>query len=460
MGKDSSDKPVKADALLRYRQRIEQLERENRQLRRELSPQMHDDVVAREVAILKEVSNAIVSELDLSRVLVLVADKAREFIAADTVLVPMISDDRREYRYVAASGKDADEILNTRLPIRVGMCGWVLTHERPLLFGQGTPFALDESTQWEKGQTLALLVPLFGKNRIIGGISALGKAGGGSFTTTDMDLITLFANQVSVAIENASLVEELRNTLDTLEQRIEARTAELTAINRELESFCYSASHDLRSPLRGIDGFSQILMDDFPQLLDEPAREYLEKIRAASQRMGQIIDDLLRLAKIVRKDMRREPVDLSAIAQRLIARYRSQTPGRAVSVKLAPDLCCQGDAELLEIALDNFIGNAWKFTQEVSQPSIEIGGRLEDGATTLFVCDNGCGFDMQYQDKLFQPFQRLHRQDEYPGSGVGLAVAERIVKRHDGRVWAVSTLGKGAAFVFTLPAAAEPDTAG
>jgi signal transduction histidine kinase len=357
---------------------------------------------------------------------------------------------------VAASGKNADEILNTRLPIHVGMCGWVLTHETPLLFGQDAPFALDESTQWEKGQASALLVPLFGKNRIIGGISALGKAGGASFTKTDLDLITLFANQVSIAIENASLVEELRNTLDTLEQRIQARTAELTEINRELESFCYSASHDLRSPLRGIDGFSQILMDDYPQLLDEPARDYLERIRAASQRMGQIIDDLLRLSQVVRKSMRWEPVDLSAMAQRLVDRYRSQTPARAVSVKLAPDLHCDGDAELLEMALDNLLGNAWKFTQNVAQPSIEFGSRREEGETALFVCDNGCGFDMQYQGKLFQPFQRLHRQEEYPGCGVGLAIAERIVKRHGGRLWAVSAPGKGATFLFTLPAPRAP----
>jgi signal transduction histidine kinase len=456
MGEESFDKPVDAGHLMRYRQRSEQLERENRQLRRELSQHLRSETSARELAILKEVSNAIVSELDLSRVLVLVADKAREIIAADTVLVPMLSDDRREYRYVAASGKNADEILNTRLPIHVGMCGWVLTHETPLLFGHDAPFALDESTQWEKGQASALLVPLFGKNRIIGGISALGKAGGASFTKTDLDLITLFANQVSIAIENASLVEELRNTLDTLEQRIQARTAELTEINRELESFCYSASHDLRSPLRGIDGFSQILMDDYPQLLDEPARDYLERIRAASQRMGQIIDDLLRLSQVVRKSMRWEPVDLSAMAQRLVNRYRSQTPARAVSVKLAPDLHCDGDAELLEMALDNLLGNAWKFTQNVAQPSIEFGSRREEGETALFVCDNGCGFDMQYQGKLFQPFQRLHRQEEYPGCGVGLAIAERIVKRHGGRLWAVSAPGKGATFLFTLPAPRAP----
>lgn len=454
MAKDTSHPdPVPAGSLARYRQRIKQLESENRWLRNELSHHADAPAAGSSLAILKEVSNAIVSELDLRRVLELVAERAREIISADTVLVPMISSDRREYRYVAASGKHAEEILYTRLPIHVGMCGWVLTHETPLLYGADTPFALDESTRWEQGQASALLVPLFGRNRIIGGLSALGKAGGGSFTASDLDLMTLFANQVSIAIENASLVEDLRNALETLEQRVEARTEELTAINRELESFCYSASHDLRSPLRGIDGFSQILMDEYPQLLDGPAREHLQRIREGAQRMGQIIDDLLRISGIVRSDMRSDPVDLSAIAHRLIARYRVEDPGRQVSVEVQPDLCCQGDPAMLEEALDNLIGNAWKFTGRKEDASICFGSRVENNERVLFVRDNGCGFNMKYQDQLFRPFQRLHSHHDYPGSGIGLAIAERIVKRHGGRIWAVSVPDQGTSLLFTLPPA-------
>lgn len=442
---------MNSDEPGRYRQRICELEHEIEELRQRLDEQKLHDSKSRELAMLKDVSNAIVSELDLQRVLQMVADKAREIIQAETVLVPMISKDCSEYRYVAASGANADAILYTRFPIHVGMCGWVLTNESPLLYGKDEVFALDETTHWEQGQTSALLVPLMGKNRIIGGLSALGKNGGGSFSKDDLNMIILFANQVSIAIENASLVEELRNTLDTLEQRVEERTAELTSMNRELESFCYSASHDLRSPLRGIDGYSQILLDDYKAALDEHATHYLQRIRSGSQRMGQIIDDLLRLSKIVRKTMCPERIDLTTLAGRINERYKTHMPEREAQVDIEPALSCTGDPELIEMALENFISNAWKFTQGSGKPHIQIGQNLDAGTPFFFIRDNGCGFDMQYKDKLFEPFQRLHADCDYTGTGVGLALAERIINRHGGQVWAISEPEQGATFMFTLP---------
>lgn len=433
-------------------QRIQELERENWDLRSRLNQLSTERPVSRQqLSLLTEISNAIVSELDLARVLDLVAEKTLSMVDAESVMIPMINEARDEYHYVAAAGENAETVLDNGFPIDVGMCGWVLTHERPLFFGQEQRFELNESAHWEAGQTSAVLVPLFGKNRIIGGLSAIGKKGGGSFTRNDLHMMTLFANQVSVAIENARLVKELRETLDSLEQRVQARTAQLSASNRELEAFCYSASHDLRSPLRGIDGYSQILMDDYPQLLDDPGRHYLQRIRAATQHMGQVIDDLLRLSKMTRKTLQEARIDLTAIAQTRVERYRQQAAQRQVEVTVAPAMSCRGDPELITVVLDNLISNAWKFTRDRVQAEIEIGQLSDAGETVFFVRDNGCGFDMRFKDMLFKPFQRLHSDEDFSGAGIGLAMAERIVSRHAGRIWATSRVDEGTSVFFTLP---------
>ncbi len=447
---DADSKPEDRE-LSESQQRIERLEQENHRLRSQLPQGRETNQTNLELALLKEVSSAIVSELDLQRVLELVVRKARELIDAETVLVPRISEDCQEYHYVAAAGKNAEAIINTRFPIRTGMCGWVLTHESPLLYGEDFPFALDESTHWEKGQTSALLVPLFGKTQIIGGLSALGKNGGGSFTQKDMDLITLFANQVSIAIENASLVQELQKTLDSLEQRVEERTAELSDINRELEFFCHSASHDLRSPLRGIDGYSHILLEDYRDVLDESAKRYLRRIRAGGQQMGEIIDALLHLSKVVRKPLKHERINLSAMVDSIVRDYRADAPEREISVEIAPGLKCHGDPDLIRIALNNLIGNAWKYTNKCKRPVIEFGSKMEGGYTVFSVRDNGCGFDMEFKHKLFEPFQRLQTEGDYEGTGVGLAIVQRIFNRHGGHVCATSEPGRGATFSFSLP---------
>ena len=452
-GSDSSHIETDRDArdILACKRRIERLEQENTRLKVQLKQEQENDQSDLELALLKDISGAIVSELDLQRVLNLVVQKARELVDAETVLVPKISEDRQTYCYVAASGKNADAIINTCFPIRTGMCGWVMTNELPVLFGEGSVFEIDESTRWEKGQDSALLVPLFGKTRIIGGLSALGKRNGASFTRRDLDLFTLFANQVSIAIENASLVNSMQTMLDSLEQRVEARTSELVEINRELEFFCYSASHDLRTPLRGIDGYSHILIEEYADSLDDTARQYLQRIRVASQQMGVIIDALLRLSNVVRTPLKCESVNLSELAAVIVQHCRESDPERDVRIDIAPDLVCMGDPDLLKIALTNLIGNAWKYTSKSERAAIEVGGRMEEGNKTFFVSDNGCGFDMEYKDKLFEPFQRLHPVDSYDGTGVGLAITQRIISRHGGHIRGVSEAGTGATFSFTLP---------
>ena len=247
--------------------------------------------------------------------------------------------------------------------------------------------------------------------------------------------------------------EEIRKLNTDLAERVRLRTAELQTSNKELEAFCYSVSHDLRAPLRGINGFSQSLIEDYTTGCDATGVQYLDRIRLGCQRMGQLIDDLLKLSRLSRSEMQWMPVNLSQIAQAVSDELRSTAPERAVEFKIANGINAVGDPALLRVALSNLLANAWKFTGKDSNPVIEFGTRSE-GRTSYFVRDNGVGFDMAYSDKLFQPFQRLHGMKEFPGTGVGYATVERVVRRQaGGRVWADAVPGGGATF-FTL----EPDT--
>jgi signal transduction histidine kinase len=235
-----------------------------------------------------------------------------------------------------------------------------------------------------------------------------------------------------------------------LERRVSERTAQLEAVNRELESFSYSVSHDLRTPLRSIDGFSQALAEDYGQHLDETGHDYLNRVRRAAQRMGMLIDDLLRLARVTRVDMVCSQVDLSAMAHEVVTDLRGHKSYGAATFVIEPGLVAWGAAPLLRIVLENLIDNAWKYSSKVAAAQIEFGATQQDGRTVYFVRDNGAGFDMTYVDKLFGAFQRLHRADEFPGTGVGLATVQRIIHRHQGEVRAEGRIAEGAAFYFTL----------
>lgn len=245
--------------------------------------------------------------------------------------------------------------------------------------------------------------------------------------------------------------EQIRRINAELEQRVLERTAELAAANKELESFSYSVSHDLRSPLRSIDGFSQALLEDYNDKLDAQAQNYLHRVRAASQRMAQLIDDMLNLSRVSRGEMRREEIDLSRMARDITEQLQRAQPERIVEVKIEDGIEARGDGSLLRIALENLLGNAWKFTSKQPSSRIEFGAQAGDaGEDVFFVRDNGAGFDMAYADKLFGAFQRLHPADEFEGTGVGLATVQRIIRRHGGRIWAESQPGRGATFYFTL----------
>lgn len=226
--------------------------------------------------------------------------------------------------------------------------------------------------------------------------------------------------------------------------------AALVVANRELEAFSYSVAHDLRAPLRSIDGFSQILLDDFSAPLAETGREYLLRVRAAAQRMGQLIDDLLALARVGRAEVSRQRLDVSSLASEVIEQLRDRDPGREVTCTIQPEIVVDADPRLLHIVLENLIGNAWKFTSKTPNATIEIVAETQAEGVVLSVRDNGAGFDMAFASKLFGPFQRLHRRDEFPGTGIGLATVQRIVHRHGGRVWAEAAVEQGATFHLTL----------
>jgi signal transduction histidine kinase len=242
----------------------------------------------------------------------------------------------------------------------------------------------------------------------------------------------------------------LRNLNDELEQRVVERTEELAAANRELSAFSYSVSHDLRTPLRGIDGMSQVLIEDFGEVLGAEGRNHLDRIRAAAQLMARLIDDLLMLSRVTRAELHRETVDLVAVAREVVERLRERAPERTVEVVLPERSLVEGDRRLLEVALDNLLGNAWKFTGKRAQARIELGCQVEDGGTVHFVRDNGAGFDPVGVGQLFQPFHRLHRQEDFEGTGIGLATVERIISKHGGRVWAQGAVDRGATVFFTL----------
>jgi len=252
--------------------------------------------------------------------------------------------------------------------------------------------------------------------------------------------------------DRQALEDTLRRTNEQLEQRVVERTRALEEANKELEAFSYSVSHDLRAPLRAIDGFANLLNQDFGSSLNATGQDYLARVRRATQRMAALIDDLLDLSRISRAEMAVKEVDLTAIASDIAGELVSSDPDRRVSFEIAPNVGARGDPGLLRALLQNLLDNAWKYTGKTAEPRIAFGTtETPQGERIFYVSDNGVGFDSDSAGRLFQPFIRLHRAEDFPGTGVGLATAARIVSRHGGRIWAQAKPDEGATFYFTLP---------
>ena len=242
----------------------------------------------------------------------------------------------------------------------------------------------------------------------------------------------------------------LHEQAQAAESALAEQLAQAQALNKELEAFSYSVSHDLRAPLRSIDGFSQALLEDYAEVLDEDGQDYLNRVRKASQRMAQLIDDLLNLSRVTRSEIHREPLDVSRIVRSIVDILSGADKDRDVRFHIAPAVLADGDERLVRVVLENLLNNAWKFTENESTAHIEFGSTWVDGEQAYYVRDNGVGFDMAYADKLFGAFQRLHSLNEFDGNGIGLATVQRIIHRHGGHVWAESEVGSGATFYFTL----------
>ena len=259
-------------------------------------------------------------------------------------------------------------------------------------------------------------------------------------------IIEFLRAKVRVFVDLYQKTAEIRQQ----EQKLRDKNLELEAANRELEAFSHSVSHDLRAPIRHIDGFIRALLEDHGERLGERGKEDLERVLAASRRMSQLIDDMLHLSRVTRAELARELTDLAALAREIAAELRRNHPGRRVEFEAGQAEPAQCDPRLMRIALENLLGNAWKFTGKRDDARVEFGASERDGKPVYFVRDNGAGFDMSYVTRLFGAFQRLHSDDDFPGTGVGLATVQRIVHRHGGRIWAEAEIGKGAAFYFTL----------
>jgi two-component system, sensor histidine kinase and response regulator len=261
--------------------------------------------------------------------------------------------------------------------------------------------------------------------------------------------VDLYQKTREIQTKTAEL-EALNHDFEEQLNYVQILNRKLEAVNLELESFSYSVSHDLRSPLRSIKGFSQALVRSYSDKLDIEGKDFLQRIIESCEQMGGLIEDLLQLSRVIRGKMMIQPVNLGEIAHSIVDELQKSTPSRRVNFVIQDDLITKGDTRLLRVVLDNLLGNAWKFTRHQANARIEFGREWRENRHVFYIRDNGAGFDMAYSDQLFQAFQRLHTEDEFEGNGVGLATVQRIIHRHGGEIWAVGEVGQGASFYFTL----------
>jgi signal transduction histidine kinase len=402
--------------------------------------------------------------------------------------IRMLSDDGMQLPLAALYDVDPEQLKLHRIvlgdaPLRMDepSLSWQIVQSQQSMLvpvvDQKQVRAVTKPEFWSLVERLAihsmLVVPLRVRGQTIGilGLYRYWRAQP-SFNEDDLTLAQDLADRAALAISNAHLFQQVQAELAErakaeaevralsveLEQRVAARTSELTAANKELEAFSYSISHDLRAPLRAINGFSRILLEDYAAILPEEAQHYLRRVCVNADQMGHLIDDLLSFSRLSRQPLSRYPIAHAELVRQCVEDLRDDQKGRQITIHIdnLPD--CAADPALLRQVWINLIANAIKYTRRREHAQIEIGSQTEGAATIYFIRDNGVGFDMRYSDKLFGVFQRMHRAEDYEGTGVGLAIVQRVIIRHHGRIWAEAAVDQGATFFFTIMP--EPDAAG
>jgi signal transduction histidine kinase len=402
--------------------------------------------------ILHAIDQAVVAAESPEKIAGAVVQRLRELLGVSRAIVNIFDLAKGEVEWLAAAGRHRTHVgPGVRYSLRLmGDVEALKRGDPQIIDTRKLPPGPEVDALLASGVELYMAVPMIAGGELIGAISFGGPPG--PFPREQVAIAMEVATQLAIAIMQARLHERVSRQAQELEIRVRERTREIETANQELESFSYSVSHDLRGPLRAIDGFSELLSSEYRDKLDDNGQKYLGRIRASAQRMGELIDDLLLLAQVSRAELRREPVSISDIARAALAELRSGEPGRKVRCEIQDRLMGEADRRLMRVMLDNLLGNAWKFTSKTMDPRIEFGAEQREGIPAYFVRDNGAGFDMAYAEKLFHPFQRLHHDSEFTGTGIGLATVHRIVSRHGGRVWAQGRVDGGATFFFTLDA--------
>jgi K+-sensing histidine kinase KdpD/CHASE1-domain containing sensor protein len=407
--------------------------------------------------LLNNIVGAALDFTDVASLTQVLADRLGELFGADGAYLTRWDDEKKLASPGAASGSLRDLYLGAPLnPGEKTMTSSVLKARRPLVAVDVSDSPHISPEVGARFPTVSLMgLPLIANEEQLGAV-LISFHVRHEFTQEEIDLAARAASHAALALANADLLEQVQAYAQNLEIRVQQRTQELELAVKELEAFSYSVSHDLRAPLRSIDGFSQALLEDYDELLDDTGKNYLGRVRSSSQHMGQMIDDMLRLSRVTRTDLNLQSVALTQVAHQILEDLYTSEPERPIKIELQDHMHAYGDPRLLKIALTNLIGNAWKFTSQSEDAKIRFSSQVTGNEVIYIIKDNGVGFDMAYADKLFGPFERLHARTEFPGTGIGLATVQRIIQRHNGRIWAEASPGEGAAFCFTI-AASQPD---
>lgn len=399
-----------------------------------------------------EVSKATISILDPDILSQKIVDLVKERFGYYYVGLFLLSEDKARAILRTGTGVEGKKLLNAKHSLAVGegsMIGWCVANKAPRIALDVGLDAVHFDNPMLPETRSEMALPLLVRGEAIGALTVQSSIEA-AFSQEDIAVLQVVTDLVAIAIQNARFHTQLSGHAEELEHRVSERTAQLEATNRELEAFSYSVSHDLRTPLRAINGYSSILLEEFSEEFSPAARNFQEKIRHNAIRMGELVDGLLAFSRLGRKKIQKSEVNLTLLVNELLEELAPEISSRHILVRRADLPPCEADPLLIKQVFTNLLNNAIKFTRNQPAPQIEIGFQDTDRGQAYFVRDNGAGFDMQYVDRLFGVFQRLHRDDEFEGTGVGLAIIQRIIHRHGGDVWAQAELDKGATFFFTL----------